>query len=278
MPAARPLSLLWPDGARPAATNRLDEQARADLHLDEIVRAIVSTGAPAGRVAARERFAHEVLTTLVCEPDIIAYRQAILTDLVDNPSLRERLELALPALEALGDVPRGERYRPTAEPGLERVARRLADLELLVEVVGSLTDALHEAPVTSEGLRSVGLRLHDLRGTPEFASLERELPGLRETLSSVRSVTVGVNLGPDLSPESATILELGTLPVEGRRRLLWRLLGGSTNNQGLTPLQRGESGPLGRPNELVYDLRHLLGQVVAPVQVALERFTRVSTE
>ena len=278
MPAGQPLSLLWPEGTRGAPASRLDDQAVADLHLDDIVRAIVSAGTPAGRVAARERFAHEVLTTLICQPAIIAYRQAVVTDLVDNPSLRKRLEGVLPALEVLGDVPRGERYRPTAEPGLERVARRLADLELLVEVVASLADALHETPVTSEALRSVGTRLRDLRRTPEFVSLERELPALRERLDSVRSVTVGVNLGPDLSPESATILELGTAPIEGRRGLLWRLLGGSVNNQGLTPLQRGESGPLGRPNELVRDLRRLLGQVVAPVHVALERFTRVSTD
>ena len=278
MSAGRPLSLLWPEGLRGAPAARLDDQAIADLHLDEIVRAIVSAGAPAGRLATRERFAHDVLTTLITEPDIIAYRQAVLTDLIDNPRLRERLERALPALEALGDVPRGERYRPTAEPGLERVARRLADLELLVDVVGTLADALHETPVISDGLRSIGLRLQDLRRTPEFVSLERELPALRERLGSVRSVTVGVNLGPDLGPESATILELGTAPIEGRRGLLWRLLGGSVDNQGLTPLQRGESGPLGRPNELVHDLRHLLGQVVAPVHAALERFTRVSTD
>src|SRR5919199_798821 len=278
MPAGQPLSLLWPEGTRGAPASRLDDQAVADLHLDDIVRAIVSAGTPAGRVAARERFAHEVLTTLICQPAIIAYRQAVVTDLVDNPSLRKRLEGVLPALEVLGDVPRGERYRPTAEPGLERVARRLADLELLVEVVASLADALHETPVTSEALRSVGTRLRDLRRTPEFVSLERELPALRERLDSVRSVTVGVNLGPDLSPESATILELGTAPIECRRGLLWRLLGGSVNNQGLTPLQRGESGPLGRPNELVRDLRHLLGQVIAPVQSALDRFARVSAD
>jgi DNA mismatch repair protein MutS len=278
MSSGRPLSLLWPEGMRGAPAARLDDQAIADLHLDEIVRVIVSAGAPAGRLATRERFAHDVLTTLIAEPDVMAYRQAVLTDLLDNPPLRERLERALPALEALGDLPRGERYRPTAEPGLERVARRLADLELLVDVVGTLTDAIDETPVTSEGLRSIGLRLQDLRRTPEFVSLERELPALREKLGSVRSVTVGVNLGPDLAPESATILELGTAPIEGRRGLLWRLLGGSVNNQGLTPLQRGESGPLGRPNELVHDLRHLLGQVVAPVHAALERFTRVSTD
>src|SRR2546423_1241996 len=103
---------------------------------------------------------------------------------------------ALPAVESLGAAPRGGRSRPPAEPGLERVARRLADLELLVDVVGTLADALHETPVISDGLRSIGLRLQDLRRTPEFVSLERELPALRERLGSVRSVTVGVNLGP----------------------------------------------------------------------------------
>src|SRR5919202_369345 len=278
MPAGQPLSLLWPEGTRGAPASRLDDQAVADLHLDDIVRAIVSAGTPAGRVAARERFAHEVLTTLICQPAIIAYRQAVVTDLVDNPSLRKRLEGVLPALEVLGDVPRGERYRPTAEPGLERVARRLADLELLIDVVSRLNEALGQAPLTSPGLRALSVQLQDLRHAPEFAALERELPALRAKLDSVRSVTIGVNLGPDLSPESATILELGATPIQGRRGLLWRLLGGGASDHGLTPLQRGEGGPLGRPNELVRDLRHLLGQVVAPVAVALERFHRVSTD
>src|SRR5205807_2603805 len=78
---------------------------------------------------------------------------------------------------------------------------------------------------SSQGLQSVADGLRELRTSAEFEALERELPRLRKTLGSVRSVTVGVNLGPDLAPESATILELGTTPVEGRRGLLWRLLG-----------------------------------------------------
>src|SRR5919199_307558 len=175
----QPLSLLWPGSRATAEIGRLDEQAIADLHLDEIVRAIVGGGAPAGRLAARERFAHEVLTTLVRDTEIIAYRQAVLADLLDNASLREQLEQVLPALEALGDVPRGERYRPTAEPGLERVARRLADLELLIDVVSRLSDALDQAPLTSHGLRALAVQLQDQRHAPEFAALERELPALR---------------------------------------------------------------------------------------------------
>lgn len=272
-----PPSLLWPGERVSGAERQIGHDAAADLQLDDVVRAIVGTNAPAGRLAERQRFARRVLSNLLQDQHAIDYRQCILAELVEHTHLRARLEAVLPALEALADLPRGERYTPTAEPSLERIARRLADLELLVEVVAQLGEALAETPVTSEGLRAIGRKLDELRRQPEFIALARELPALRATLSSVRSVTVGVNLGPDLVPESATILELGTTAIEGRRALLWRLLGGGTPNGGLTPLQRGEGGPLGRPNELVRDLRHLLGQVVAPVNNALERFARFQT-
>src|SRR5437660_1147264 len=159
MRAAQPLSLLWPNGRATAAIGRLADDAIADLHLAEIVSAIVGADAPAGRLAARERFAQRVLAELLSDAEVIAYRQAVLTDLLEQPALRERLEAVLPGLEALGDVPRGERYRPTAEPGLERVAGRLIDLELLVDVVSRLVDAFNETPVRSEAFRSVGSRL-----------------------------------------------------------------------------------------------------------------------
>jgi hypothetical protein len=251
MSSDRPLSLLWPDGSIPHKVRRLSDAASADLELPRIVAALVDSGAPAGRRASRERFAMEVLGQLLTDRDVISYRQAVLSDLLDRPALCRQLEELLPGLEALADAPRGERYRPTADPGLERVARRLADLELLVDSVSRLAQALGQAEPASNGLRSVGAGLSQLRTSPEFAALERELPGLREMLGSVRSATIGVNLGPDLTPESATILDLGTEPIEGRRGLLWRLLGGGdASSHGLTPLQRGEAGPLGRPTSL----------------------------
>jgi DNA mismatch repair ATPase MutS len=273
------VSLLWPAGRGAADSFRLGDQALADLQLDQVIRAIAGSldSARAGRLAARERFARDVLTDLVHDPKLIEHRQAILTDLIENPPLCKTLEELLPSLEALGEAPRGERYRPTMPAGLESVARRLAELELLVDAVVALVDALESAVLVSDGFRSLERELRELRETQEFASLERELPGLRATLSSVRSVTLGVNLAADLSPESATILELGSTPVDGRRALLFRLLGGGSGTHGLTPLQRGEAGPLGRPNELVRDLRHLLADVVGPVQAALERFSRVSS-
>jgi len=278
MAEARPLSLLWPNGRAAHSTVPLSELAGADLELGTIATALADGDGPATRRVARERFAHQVLTQLLTEPEVISYRQAVLADLLARPELCAELEQLVPKLEALADAPHGERFRPTAPAGLERVARRLADLELLVETVARLADALTQAAPASAGLCSVAAELHQLRTSTEFEALERELPRLRETLSSIRSVTLGVNLGPDLAPQSATILELSTTPIEGRRALLFRLLGGAGEEHGLTPLQRGDAGPLGRPNELVRDLRHLLADVVGPVATALDRFGRISTE
>jgi hypothetical protein len=273
--------LLWPSGHSEGISSTLGEQAFEDLRMPEVVAAIVSgTDARPGILQRRERFARDVLAALASDHDVIRHRQSVLADLVDNPPVRERLEQVLPSLEALAEWPRAERYRPTAttQPGLEAVARRLGDLELLVDAVSGLAAALETTSITSDGLQSLRTSIAEMRDTSEFASLERELPGLRAQLASVRSVTIGVNLGPDMTPESATILDLGTTPVDGRRGLLFRLLGGDSEKRGLTPLQRGEGGPLGRPNDLVRDLRHLLAEVVAPVRAALEQFARVSTD
>jgi DNA mismatch repair protein MutS len=257
---------------------QLGEDAIADLRLDDVIAALVGTAPQAGRRAPRERHARRVLTALVWQPEVIAYRQAVLTDLLDNPALPEDLARVLPALDALGDAPPAQRYRPNVETGLERLARRLGDLEVMVDVVSQLTRALEGAAVRSDGLRLLGRELAALEASATFRALEHELPTLRATLASVRSVTIGVNIGPDLSPESATILGFSDEAIEGRRALVWRLLGGTDASRGLTPLQRGEAAPLGRPNELVRDLRQLMSQVIGPVQSALDRYAGVSTQ
>jgi hypothetical protein len=276
--APRRLSLLWPPPGKPVEQRqRLSDEATADLELARIVSALVGSQAPTGRRPARERFVLGVLRQLVRDPEVIAYRAAVFADLLHNPSLREQLEGLLPSLEAFADTPPGEHYRPAAaEPGLERVVRRLADLELLVDVVVRLDGLLSGADLTSSGLRDLRDALNEMRHASAFASLERELPGLRATLATVRSVTVGINLGSDLLPTSATILGFSSEAVEGRRSLLGRLIGDSGDNRGISPLHRGEGGPRSRSNELLRDLRQLLGRIVEPVRSALEQFDRVN--
>jgi hypothetical protein len=151
---------------------------------------------------------------------------------------------------------------------------------LFVDVARQLERALEAAPVRSTALNALRGYARAITAAPAFLALEAELPALRTILSQARSVTVGINLTPDLVPESATILALSDEPVEGSRTLLGRLLGGHDAGRGITPLQRGggASGFVGQPNRLTRDLNRLLEDVASPVGRALDRYAAMPIE
>jgi DNA mismatch repair protein MutS len=275
------LSLLWPGGGPPAKAaatpEPLSETAADDLNVVEVVQAMVGGDGPPTRLQQRERFARQLLSQLCQQPEVIAYRQDVLEDLLTDRALRERLGQLLPSFEVLADVSSvPERFLPPGREALERIARRLGELELYVDTVRNLHDALQPAVLCSVGLQRVRTELEQLTRSDRFIALEAELPGLRATLASIKSVTLGINLGPDLVPESATILAFGTERIDGRQALLGRLLGSWGTANALTPLRRGERGPGAWQNDLARDLHRLLQDVAAPVATALRGYASIS--
>jgi hypothetical protein len=273
------LSLLWPAGvsAASARAESLSASAADDLNLLELVRAMIGGGGPPARVQQRERFAREILAQLCQQPDVIAYRQGVLEDLIANQPLRERLGQILASLEALSDVSIvPERYLAPGREALERIARRLGELELYVDTARNLHDALQPETLRSAGLQRVRTELARLIATDAFVALESELPQLRATLASIKSVTIGVNFGPDLVPDSATILAFGQERIDGRQTLLGRLLAGWGAAHALTRLRQGERGLPAWQNDLARDLYRLLQDVAAPVATALRGYASVS--
>jgi hypothetical protein len=273
--------VLWPrgaarpeDGGRPA----LPADSTADLQVAELMRVLASGEGRPARRDRRERVVRQALTGLCTDPTIIAYRQELVAELLRNQPLRERLIEALPGLEALAEIAPTSRFQVPDESAVQRIARRLGDLELFVETTRQLEWALDASPRFSDPLDALREYVVDLTSSPTFVALDRELPVLRATLSQARSITIGVNLTPDLLPESATILGVSEEPVEGPRTLLGKLLGGFDAGRGITPLQRGGAGFGGQPNRLTRDLNRLLEDVAAPVGRALERFATLPTE
>ncbi len=278
--APEPVSLLWPSGPpqRTGAGPQLPADAATDLQLDEVVRALsAGEGRPARR-HQREQLVRQTLTDLCTDAAVIAYRQASVDDLLANPDLRERLLVVLPDLDALADRGPAGRFQPADDAAVQRVARQLGDLELFVDVARQLASALHAAPLQAPALLALRGFLDAIVSAPTFLALEAELPTLRQTFSQAGSVTIGVNLTPDLAPESATILALHEGRFEGARTLLGRLLGGQDGNRGITSLQRGGSnGFVGPPNRLTQDLTRLLEEIAAPVGSALDRYAALPT-
>jgi hypothetical protein len=274
-PAA--ISLLWPTGSPrgSSAGQQLTADAAVDLQLAEIIRGLADGEGRPARRDHRERLVRQTLSELCTDSEVIAYRQEVVDDLLYHPPLRESLARILPDLEALSETAPSNRFQVQDDGAVQRIARQLGDLELFVDVARQLERALEAAPIRAAALTGLRGYVQAITGAPAFLALEAELPALRATLSQARSVTVGINLTPDLVPESATILALSEERVEGTRTLLGRLLGGPDAGRGLTPLQRGAAGAgglTGPPNRLTRDLNRLLEDVAAPVGRALDRY------
>lgn len=265
-------SLLWPDGhSRTSGSQGISEQQALDLGLDVLVRALDWDG-------LHTRFVRATLLTLVADPEVISYRQAILSDLASDAPWAERLRAELSALlPNLAELSR-PRGAPWAQDSpLLLIPPRVSDLELYVACV----ERLHAALDSANDLRSTGLRLlrasiAQVQSDPEFQQLAAELPGLRAQLDQIGSVTLGINLDRDLRPASVTLIEISHEQFSGPRSLVQRLLSRAPTN-GPAPLaalrhlteRSPDTDPLAR------DLQHALAEVVAPVAQALERYQRI---
>src|SRR5919205_2255312 len=89
-----PVCLLWPRPDAQHARMRLNAATIADLGLEHIVQALDVDRQHAGVIRA-------ILCEPSTEPDVIAYRQEILADLLSLPALADALQALLPELAAL---------------------------------------------------------------------------------------------------------------------------------------------------------------------------------
>jgi DNA mismatch repair protein MutS len=221
MPSAPPvpsISLLWPPGAGVHAPNtpRLSARAAADLDLETTVRALSAS-------PGDQRMVTAALSTLCADPDVIAYRQAVLEDLLNAPELLARLEALLPAISAV------ERFRYASRPGqtpLHEVVWRVGQLESYVECVRGLTAAFEgqAARVNSDALRRLCDEAARAAQDPLFAQLERDLPAMTKAVRSVASITIGVNLDDQLRPVGATLIDIHDRPFRGETPSLFGAL------------------------------------------------------
>lgn len=277
------ISLLWPDHV--AIPKTRPDYSMADLTLDSIVRRL-------SLESGYERYVRTILHTPSDDPRVLAYRQAVIEDLLRSPWLVKRMHQALNVIMTL------ERYLNEPqwqESELRKVAWRLSELEHYIECIDLLHSTLTEA---GDALQSAALcNLRDMvqrvADDPLFHDLRRELPLLLEQIRGIKSITIGVNLDGQLRPTEATLLSVNTERFHGdTSSLLSRIFSSGSErprNEGIGPLHRAkndmDSGffaarmperdvPL--MHSLFRDLAEVMDQISRPIAQTLRNYTRVN--
>jgi hypothetical protein len=181
--------LLYPAQACSDASgsdSRLFPQVWHDLGVQGISAAFTSN-----REYQREIDA--ILSVLIHEPEVIRYRQEIIADFLENPSLVKRLADQLPVIDSLASFSYSASRQMST---LHEVAWRIGELQSIIDCLQGLADIFRDmrGQLTSAGLKILGEEIQKAIQNPIFQSLARELPELMSKTRTCASVTIGVNL------------------------------------------------------------------------------------
>jgi len=282
--AMEEISLLWPSADERSAYGdevRIAERSAADLGLEAVVRAL----------CIELRYAPQttkLLLNLCDNAEVLRFRLDVMEDFVDHPGLSDDLHTLLPTIRKLDSFK--DRRALAAEtkspwPKLRNIAWQLEILELYLQCVNTMKSALSRRV---PGLKSEGLlRLHrfltELTGQEAYRSLERELPEFREKINGMSSVTIGINLDPELNAQEAVFLTVEPKPFKDKKRsIVSSLLGLKSVAEDFegVPLFQNIMGVDTSPltSALFKCLDEVLRATIEPIGKALQRYIHLYTD
>lgn len=280
------ISLLWRD-----AQDSIGIKASDNLHGDDLrVKILAST---ISQHPNYHPFIYKTLLTLITDSSTLQYRHDVLADCLAHAEFATGLNSILPLIRGLHQFASDIRTRRNE---ISVILSRLTELENYVECIQALHTLLDpvKQQLKADGWHKLYEKVNDIVTNPQFTELAEELPQLRTSIREITSVTIGVNLSPDLRPIGATLVSLNKHTFKGPR--FFRKLWGSDDEEevrGITSLREApESSQFHADsimadrrktmdrlasNALFNDLAKVLDDVIQPIGQALQKYTRVNS-
>lgn len=191
-------SILYPNAQEPQY-NTLSEVAFHDLGLDTIVKAV-------GKNGAEQDMIRRVMCAMTDDPAVTNYRCEVFDDIFKNPGLRDRILKLLDKVNFIRDY--GIRRDLDEKSGIWDLMHRLDEVNDYIHCVEDIFECLSEYDLQSEGLINLRKYVDVIYHEEGFAALKEDIKGLNATTSSIRSVTLGVNLNSRFEAESIGLVSV----------------------------------------------------------------------
>ena len=177
--------------------------------------------------------------------EVIRYRQATLTDLVNNPKLGEVLSKVHPILDDIRELRRLDDARIGAA---DSYLYSITEIELYVSVIETLNRGFKDIAdrVSGTAFSTLVDFVKEVSESEYYLDLNKRLKALTSRINEVKSITIGVNLDNELRPESAGVIAINSEKFKSGK-LLDKILRLSFKNDAFTtiaplaPFGRGQS-------------------------------------
>ena len=140
------------------------------------------------------------------DEEVLKYRLDVVEDLVQNKALYEMFCKAIPSIQNISDIRRAMDGDYTIEAALGSIRF----LEMYIEIVDLFAETILHTEVKSEGFLVLKQKLREVVEGEEYRSLKAELDKTETDFGMVKSITLGVNLDPELHVREAGIVSINT--------------------------------------------------------------------
>lgn len=269
-------SLLWRDvSTAQEHTFQLDKNVIKDLGLYDVCEMLADT-------EVQYNYLLEHMSKLCCDTGDIRYRQEIFKDLYNNEKLCSEFSESLLSLQTLDDL---QKYRihqsEQKDQQLWKMINYLKELQVYVESVIGLRDALSHSDITSYGLCRMKDLLDAIYNESGFFMLQKDIQTLTDDVSKIKSLTLGVNLDENLNPTEVILTSLNektvsdsTSIMSGFKEFIYKTV--ALNNGDFRLVHKMKQAPLTERNSIMLDLtkniEHALGSIMTKLKKNLSKY------
>ena len=198
---AKGLSILFPHDSFEACTV-LSETAVHDLGLDRICESVSDKPKEQSLILG-------IMSRITSDADVVRFRLDVFDDIYRNPAFRERMLEILDKIEFLKDF--GSFRRDNEESsGTWDLVHRLEEIRDYISYVEALQECLGNADLKSKGLNELKAHIAEIYDDNGFKELKEDIANLKATTSSLKSVTVGINLNERFEAKEIGLISINS--------------------------------------------------------------------
>ena len=179
------LSLLFPDQDR-VTYRMISEENWHDLGLDAVTEKVTA-------VPQEQMMIQQVMRSLTDDSAVTAFRCGVFEDMLRHPEIREKMAKLLERVKTFYDYGVVRRHEGD-ESGIWDLMHRLEEYRDYILTVEQIRECLAEKDLKSEGMIRLRDAVEQIYRDNGFAALRKDVEEMRVSASSVKSLTVGINL------------------------------------------------------------------------------------
>ena len=199
MSKKRVVSILFPNDDT-IQYHAMPDTAWHDLGLDALCEKLTTKVNERGMISS-------VMRTMTDSPKVSQFRIDCFDDLLRFPEFRDRMIKLLDQVQFLNDYGSFKKDHDI-KAGLWELLHRLSELDDYIKCLENIRDCLNDYDVHSDALLGLKDFITAVYDTSSFEELKKDIAALKADTSSLKSVTIGVNLNTNFEASSIGIVSV----------------------------------------------------------------------